>query len=62
MSEADKMSHILDAKYKKANLSKIMRETLHLKGTEQDKLKSYFKNMKNYLTVPLVLGKWTDIT
>ena len=35
MSEADKMSHILDAKYNKANLDKIARETLHLKITSK---------------------------
>ena len=56
MSEADKMSHILDTKYKKANLSKIARETLHLNGIEKDKLKKLLQKYEELFDS--TLGTW----
>ena len=40
MTEADKMSSILDAKYEKANLDKVAKETLHISNSEKSKLKN----------------------
>ena len=39
MTESDKMSSILDAKYEKADLEKVAKETPHLSKKEQSKLK-----------------------
>ena len=55
-SETERIKRILDAKYEKANLSKIVREAIHLKTCEQDKL---YEVLKKYeILFDGTLGKW----
>ena len=53
---SDRIKRILDAKYEKANLNKLVRDAIYLDSHEQDKL---FKLLKKYESVfDGTLGKW----
>ena len=53
---SDRIKRILDAKYEKANLNKLVRDAIYLDRAEQDKL---FKLLKKYESVfDGTLGKW----
>ena len=53
---SDRIKFILDAKYEKANLNKLVRDAIYLDRAEQDKL---LKLLKKYESVfDGTLGKW----
>ena len=56
MSEADKMSTILDAKYEKADLDKVSKSTPHLNRQEQHKLKELLQKYEELFDG--TLGTW----
>ena len=55
MSEADKMSTILDAKYEKADINKVSKSTPHLNRQEQAKLKELLQKTLKAVNVGLSL-------
>ena len=56
MTEADKMSSILDAKYEKANLDKVAKETLHISNSEKSKLKNLLQKYEELFDG--TIGTW----
>ena len=56
MTEADKMSSILDAKYEKANLDKVAKETPHLSNSEKGKLKKLLEKYEELFDG--TIGTW----
>ena len=56
MTEADKMSSILDAKYDKADLDKVVKETKHISSSEKSKLKKLLKKYEELFDG--TIGTW----
>ena len=56
MTEADKMSSTLDAKYEKSNLDKVAKETPHLSNSEKGKLKKLLEKYEELFDG--TIGTW----